>query len=152
MIQPIALYGSEVWGPLSDQSYTRCDRHPTEALHTEFCKIILKLQRKHTNNAMQGRIRPIPIDYYICIKDPSNSGCILQSSPTESLHFKALQTQDTEPRKSPLSQLVLRLTNRTNSTTTNQSQTSTASHQNIKINPIIKQSKNTYLEHWESRN
>ncbi len=69
----------------------------------------------------------------------------LKSSPTESLHFKALQTQELNPEKSPLSQLVLRLTNRTNST---QSQTSTASHQN-KINQIIKQSKNTYLEHWD---
>ncbi len=45
------------------------------------------------------------------------------------------------------SQLVLRLTNLTNST--NQSQTSTASQPNIKINQIIKQSKNTYLEHWD---
>ncbi len=53
------------------------------------------------------------------------------------------------PEKSPLSQLVLRLINLTNSTNTNQSQTSTASHLNIKINQIIKQSKNTYLEHWD---
>ncbi len=73
----------------------------------------------------------------------------LKSSPTESLHFKALQTQELNPEKSPLSQLVLRLTNLTNSTNTNQSQTSTASHLNIKINQIIKQSKNTYLEHWD---
>ncbi len=73
----------------------------------------------------------------------------LKSSPTESLHFKALQTQELNPEKSPLSQLVLRLTNLTNSTNTNQSQTSTASHLNIKINQIIKQYKNTYLEHWD---
>ncbi len=57
--------------------------------------------------------------------------------------------QELNPEKSPLSQLVLRLTNLTNSTNTNQSQTSTASHLNIKINQIIKQSKNTYLEHWD---
>ncbi len=73
----------------------------------------------------------------------------LKSSPTESLHFKAIQTQELNPEKSPLSQLVLRLINLTNSTNTNQSQTSTASHLNIKINQIIKQSKNTYLEHWD---
>ncbi len=72
----------------------------------------------------------------------------LKSSPTELLHFKALQTQELNPEKSPLSQLVLRLTNLTNSTNTNQSQTRTASHLNIKINLIIKHSKNTYLEHW----
>ncbi|XDV45306.1 hypothetical protein PO909_013424 [Leuciscus waleckii] len=59
----------------------------------------------------------------------------LKSSPTESLHFKALQTQELNPEKSLLSQLVLR--------------TSTASHTNIRIIQIIKQSKNTYLEHWD---
>ncbi len=54
------------------------------------------------------------------------------------------------PEKSPPSQLVLRLTNLTNSTDTNQSQTSTASHLNIKINQIIKQYKKyIYLEHWD---
>ncbi len=73
----------------------------------------------------------------------------LKSSPTESLHFKAIQTQELNPEKSPPSQLVLRLTNLTNSTNTNQYQTSTASHPNIKINKIIKQSKNIYLEHWD---
>ncbi len=65
----------------------------------------------------------------------------LKSSLTESPHFKALQTQELNPEKSPLSQLVQRLTNRINSTNTNQFQTSTASHLNTKINPIIKQYK-----------
>ncbi len=62
VIQPIALYGSEVWGPLSYQSYTRWDRHPTEP-YTQILQMILKLQEKHPI-IMQGRIRgPIPIDY-----------------------------------------------------------------------------------------
>ncbi len=148
VIQPIALYGSEVWGPLSDQSYTRWDRHPTEALHTEFCKIILKLQRKTPNNACRAELGRFPLIINMH-KRSLKFWMHLKSSPTESLHFKALQTQELNPEKSPLSQLVLRLTNRTNSTNTNQSQTSTASHQNIKINQIIKQSKNTYLEHWD---
>ena len=30
VIQPIALYGSEVWCPLSHQSYPQRDKHPTE--------------------------------------------------------------------------------------------------------------------------
>ncbi len=129
MIQPIALYGSEVWGPLSDQSYTRWDRHPTEALHTEFCKIILKLQRKTPNNACRAELGRFPLIINMH-KRSLKFWMHLKSSPTESLHFKALQTQELNPEKSPLSQLVLRLTNRTNSTNTNQSQTSTASHQN----------------------
>ncbi len=41
VIQPMAQYGSEVWGPLSHRSYTRWDKHPTESLHAEFCRYIL---------------------------------------------------------------------------------------------------------------
>ncbi len=145
VIQPIALYGSEVWGPLSDQSYTRWDRHPTEALHTEFCKMILKLQRKTPNNACRAELGRFPLIINMH-KRSLKFWMHLKSSPTESLHFKALQTQELNPEKSPLSQLVLRLT--TGLTLLPQSQTSTASHQN-KINQIIKQSKNTYLEHWD---
>ncbi len=148
VIQPIALYGSEVWGPLSDQSYTRWDRHPTEALHTEFCKMILKLQRKTPNNAGRAELGRFPLIINLH-KISLKFWMHFKSSPTESLHFKALQTQELNPEKSPLSKQVLRLTNLTNSTNTNQSQTSTASHLNIKINQIIKQSKNTYLEHWD---
>ena len=148
VIQPIALYGSEVWGPLSDQSYTRWDRHPTEALHTEFCKMILKLQRKTPNNACRAELGRFPLIINMQ-KRSLKFWMHLKSSPTESLHFKALQTQELNPEKSPLSQLVLRLTNQTNPTNTNQSQTSTASHTHIRTNQIIKQSKNTYLEHWD---
>ena len=35
IIQPIALYGSEVWGPLSAHDYTTWDEHPIE-LNSEF--------------------------------------------------------------------------------------------------------------------
>ncbi len=50
VIQPIALYGSEVWGPLNHQSCTRWDKHPTESLHAEFCRYILHVQRKTPTN------------------------------------------------------------------------------------------------------
>ncbi len=99
MIQPIALYGSEVWGPLSDQSYTRWDRHPTEALHTEFCKIILKLQRKTPNNACRAELGRFPLIINMH-KRSLKFWMHLKSSPTESLHFKALQTQELNPEKS----------------------------------------------------
>ena len=46
IIQPIALYGGEVWGPLSAHDYTTWDKHPIEALHAEFCRYILKVQTK----------------------------------------------------------------------------------------------------------
>ena len=51
VIQPIALYGSEVWGQQSQQNYTAWDKHPPETLHTEFCRNILQMQRKTLNNA-----------------------------------------------------------------------------------------------------
>jgi len=67
----------------------------------------------------------------------------LISSPTDSYY------KNWTLKKVPSGQLVLRLTNLTNSTNTNQSQTSTSSQTNIKIHQIIKQFKNTNLEHWD---
>ncbi len=81
------------------------DRHPTEALHTEFCKIILKLQRKTPNNACRAELGRFPLIINMH-KRSLKFWMHLKSSPTESLHFKALQTQELNPEKSPLSQLV----------------------------------------------
>ncbi len=110
--------------------------------------MILKLQRRTPNNACRAELGRFPLIINMH-KRSLKFWMHLKSSLTESLHFKALQTQELNPEKSPLNQLVLRLTNLTNSTNTNQSRTSTASHLNIKINQMIKQSKNTYLEHWD---
>ncbi len=40
VIEPIALYGSEVWGPLLNLEFEKWDKNPIEALHAEFCKSI----------------------------------------------------------------------------------------------------------------
>ena len=45
VIEPIALYGSEVWGPLAKQDLIKWERHPIETLHAEFCKILLHFSR-----------------------------------------------------------------------------------------------------------
>ena len=45
ILEPIALYGSEVWGPLMYKGFEKWDKHPVETLHAEFCKSILKVQR-----------------------------------------------------------------------------------------------------------
>ncbi len=44
VIEPIALYDSEVWGPLTNpsQDLTKWEKHPIETLHAELCKNILE--------------------------------------------------------------------------------------------------------------
>ena len=41
VIETIALYDCEVWGPLTNQELTKLDKHNIETLHAEFCKNIL---------------------------------------------------------------------------------------------------------------
>ena len=61
VIEPIALYGSEVWGPLAKQDFTQWDKHPVDTLHAEFCKIPLYVQRKTTNNACRAELGQYPL-------------------------------------------------------------------------------------------
>ena len=61
VIEPIALYGSEVWGPLANQDFTKWDKHQTETLHTELCKSILRTQRKTPNNACRAELGRYPL-------------------------------------------------------------------------------------------
>ncbi len=63
-------------GSTNDQSYTRWDK-ATEALHTEFCKMILKLQRR-TNNACRAELSRFPLIINI------------QKYPSKHLHIIAL--------------------------------------------------------------
>ena len=64
VIEPIALYGSEVWGPLTKNDFGKWEKHPMEIMHAEFCKRILRVQRKTPNNACRAELaRPIPSNY-----------------------------------------------------------------------------------------
>ena len=110
IIAPIALYGSEVWGPLSQHVYTRWDKHPIEAPQAEFCKIILNIQRKTPTNACRAELGLYPLIIDIKIRTLT-FWMHLKSSPQDTLQFEALQTQELNPQKSPFSQLVMRLTN-----------------------------------------
>ena len=56
IIQPIILYGSEVWGPLLNQKRTSWDTNPTEKLHLEFCRDILKVHRNTPNLACRPEL------------------------------------------------------------------------------------------------
>ena len=145
VVLPIALYGSEVWGPLSHRDYTRWDKHPTEVLHAEFCRMILNVQRKTPTNACRAELGRFPLIMNI-EKRTLKFWMHLKSSPKTTLQFQALQSQELNPEKSPLCQLVQRLTTSLTPNNPN-SLTSTASQTPIRVNQIIKQRKNTYLEH-----
>ena len=54
VIEPIDLYGCEVRGPLTNQDFTKWDKHQIETLHVEFCKNILRVQRRTPNNACRA--------------------------------------------------------------------------------------------------
>uniref|UniRef100_A0A3B1JC70 ribonuclease H n=1 Tax=Astyanax mexicanus TaxID=7994 RepID=A0A3B1JC70_ASTMX len=148
VIQPIALYGSEVWGPLSQHSYTRWDKHPTEVLHAEFCRMILKVQRKTPTNACRAELGRFPLIINIQ-KRALNFWMHLKTSPSDTLQFRALQTQELNPEKSSLSQLVLRLINSLTDTNRQQPQPSTALPPKLNIRQITKHSQSDYLEHWQ---
>ena len=59
---PIALYGCEIWGPLSKLEYIRWDKYPIESLHAAFIRKHSLGSKKSTHKCIQGRIRQIPID------------------------------------------------------------------------------------------
>ena len=76
VIEPIALYGSEVWGPISNNEFTKWDKHPIEILHAEFCKTVLQVQRKTQNKASRAELG----QYSLLIQIEKKSHQILQPS------------------------------------------------------------------------
>ena len=42
VIKPNLFYGSEVWGPLTNQEFNKWEKHPIKTLNAEFCKSTLK--------------------------------------------------------------------------------------------------------------
>ena len=109
VIQPIALYGIEVWGPLANQEFSNWDKHQIETLHTEFCKYILKVQRKTPNNACRAELGQFPLLLDIQ-KRAIKFYLHLRTSDPHSYHHQALLSQEENRERSPLNQLVLRLT------------------------------------------
>ena len=61
VIEPIALYGCEVWGPLTNQEFTIWDKHQIETLHAEFYKNFICVQRKTPNNAFRAELGRYPL-------------------------------------------------------------------------------------------
>lgn len=141
------LYGCEVWGPLSKLDYARWDKHPIESLHAEFLRNILRVQRKTPTNACRAELGRFPLALNIQ-KRSLKFWTHLKFSAEDTIKFQAFKTQEVSPDTSPLSQLVLKLTN---SPTTLTPQTNTAVGNQIKVKQIMNQCKDTYLEHWDNQ-
>ena len=149
VIEPIALYGSEVWGPPMHNGFEKWDKHPIETLHAEFCKSILKVQRNTPNNACRAELGQYPLLIKIekrAIKFFEH----LKTSDPNTYCYKALKSQEMSAKASPLFQLVLRLThnNSTTNTTNSQPQDLATLSQSIRPNQIINSEKQNYLSYW----
>ena len=117
-----------MWGPLAKQDFTQWDKHPIETLHAEFCKILLHVQRKTTNNACRAELGQYP-QIIKTQKRAIKFWKHLKYSDPLSYHYQALQYQELSKDKSPLIQLVLGLSSQTCSTNILKPQ-----DQNIQIN------------------
>ena len=143
VIEPIALYGCEVWGPLTNQDFTKWDKHQIETLHAEFCKNILRVQRKTPNNACRAELGRYPLIIKIqkrAIKFYNH----LKGSDSQTFHNKAITYREMNLEKSPLSKLVLGLCSQTQTHPTEPQDSST-----IRPNQIMRKQKDNYLTHWK---
>ena len=60
--EPIALYGWEVWGPLTNQEFTKWDKHQIETLHAKFLtKTSSVYNVKTPNNACKAELGRYPL-------------------------------------------------------------------------------------------
>ena len=146
IIEPILLYGSEVWGPQTNQLFDQWEKHSIEIANTEFCKSILQVHRTTTNNACRAELGQYPLLLKIQKRSIKYWLHLKQSDP-HSFQHKALQSQ--EMNRSPLTQLVLRLCPQAGSPSAQpQDQSENIS---IRLNQIIKHQKQTYLTHWNTK-
>ena len=102
IIEPIMLYGSEVWGPLTSQDLPKWEKHLLEALHAD------TVHRHTANNACRAELGQYPLIIKIqrrAIKFYKH----LQSSDPHSYQYKALQCHELNKDQSPLCQLLLKL-------------------------------------------
>ncbi len=140
VIEPIALYGSEVWGPSIKCDFVNWEKHPIETLHLDFSKRTFKVQRKTPNNGCRAELGQYPLLLNIQ-KRALKFWKHLKTSDPSTYHYKALKHQELNLTKSPLLQLVLRLTE------ISQTQDS---HTLSTIRPtqIINTEKHKYITHW----
>ena len=139
VIEPISLYGCEIWGPQNDQDFTKWDKHPIEMLHTEFCKSILRTHRKTPNNACRAELGRYPLMIKIQKRAFKFHSHVKESKP-DTLHNKSLAYTESLER-CPLNQLVQSLCP--------QAQVGTLDRNPFRLNNSIREQKETYLTHWK---
>ncbi len=145
VIEPIALYGSEVWGPSIKFDFVNWEKHQIETLHLDFCKRILKVQRKTPNNGCRAELGQYPLLLNIQ-KRAIKFWKHLKTSDPNTYHYKALKHQELSVSKSPLLQLVLRLTELTHTEISQPQDTHTLTH--IRPTQIINTEKHKYITNW----
>ena len=112
-------------------------------LHAEFCKNILRVQRKTPNNACRAELGRYPVIIKIqkrAIKFYNH----LKGSDSQIFHNKAITYREMNLEKSPLSKLVLGLCSQTQTHPTEPQDNST-----IRPNQIMRKQKDNYLTHWK---
>ncbi len=108
VIEPIALYGSEIWGPLKTQYFSKWEKDETEMMHTQICKNILKVNRATPNNSCRAELGQYPLLINIqkrAVKFQQHLKC----SDPSFYQAEALLWQEQNLQKSALLQLVLKL-------------------------------------------
>ena len=146
VIEPVLLYGSEVWGPISYQNQAHWDKNPVEILHLEFCKSILQVHRKTTNKACRAELGQLPL--FIKIQKRAIKYWLhLKNSDPHSYQQKALQHQELSKEKSPLTQLVLMLRSPPDPVLPQDQ----SGNQPIRVNQIITQQKLNYITNWNTQ-
>ncbi len=108
IIEPIALYGSEIWGPLKTQDFSKWAKEEIVIIHIQICKNILKVNRATPHNSCRADLGQYTL--LINIQKRAVKFCQhLKCSDLRSYQAEALQWQEQNLQKSALLQLVLTL-------------------------------------------
>ena len=139
VIEPISLYGCEIWGPLANQEPEKWDKHQAETLHTELCKSILRTQRKTTNNACRAELGRYPLIIKVKKRALKFYNHLKESNP-DTLHNIALNHRE-NLQGCPLSKLAQELYTQT--------QAQQPDGKPIRPNLIIRKQKENYMTYWK---
>lgn len=72
VIEPIALYGSEVWGPLLNHEFEKGTKNPIKALHAEFCTEACRAELDQYLLLMRIEKRAIRFWKHLKMSDPNS--------------------------------------------------------------------------------